>query len=191
MKNCGINLTKKQANLAIGLCIDNSTSFIDDANILFEKNKLNHIIIPIEFAIEELGKAKIILDKIKTTDSDTITLDKQDGWLNHRSKVDVALELIDIPVGYKQLLGLVFGDGPEDYLLDPLAMAAIEDEVKTLKEKTKKGHDLRLESSFVDFDNETFDPKLSRGMTKDEAEMFLRSMDDAISRFRIKYTRID
>ena len=83
-------LTITQANVGLDYCINNINSFIEDVEILLEKNKLDHIIIPIQFVMEELGKAKILLDKIKSCSSDKITISKKDGWLDHEKKVEIA-----------------------------------------------------------------------------------------------------
>ena len=109
MKNSQIKITKKQANKAFELCIDNINSFIQDIEILLKESKFDHIIIQIQFAMEELGKAKILADKINDNSSDKIILSRDDGWLDHEKKVEIASELIDLPRYQKSLLDSLIG----------------------------------------------------------------------------------
>jgi len=177
-------LTITQANVGLDYCINNINSFIEDVEILLEKNKLDHIIIPIQFAMEELGKAKILLDKIKSCSSDKITISTEDGWLDHKKKVEIASHYIDIPNYQKEF---IFDNSPEFFFPDFLAEEIINGEVDELKDKAKRGHSIRLESSFVYFDKETGEPKLGRGLPKEEVEEFLRILDDGLSKLKRDY----
>jgi len=177
-------ITKIQANVGLDYCINNISSFIEDVEILLEKNKLNHIIIPIQFAIEELGKAKILLDKIKSCTSDKITISNKDGWIDHKKKVEIASHYIDLPDYQKKF---IFDFSPEYFVPDFLAEEIIDEEVNELKDKAKRGHSIRLESSFVYFDKETGEPKLGRGLPKDEAVEFLQILNDGLSKLKRDY----
>ena len=186
MSNSQITITKKQANEAFGLCIDNINSFISDIEILLKENKFDHIIIPIQFAMEELGKAKIFVDKINNSSSDKITLTKNDGWLDHEKKVEIASELIDLPEYQKQLLDTIIGHYPMDLFsgFPPgfLADAVEYGELEELQDKAKQGHSLRLESSFVGFNRETGDPTLGKSLSREEVVTFLQVLKDALKK---------
>ena len=205
MANSQIIITKKQANVALGLCIDNINSFVKDTEIMLKENKFDHIIIPIQFAMEELGKAKIFVEKISNSSSDKIILSKDDGWLNHEKKVEIASELIDLPRYQKALLESLseiippcfppgFPPGappgfplgfPSGFLTDVIE----DEEIEELKDKAKKGHSLRLESSFVDFDKESGDPRLGKRFPKEEVVTFLQILNDGLMKIKVDYIK--
>ena len=205
MANSQIVITKKQANVALGLCIDNINSFVKDTEIMLKENKFDHIIIPIQFAMEELGKAKIFVEKISNSSSDKIILSKDDGWLNHEKKVEIASELIDLPRYQKALLESLseiippcfppgFPPGappgfplgfPSGFLTDVIE----DEEIEELKDKAKKGHSLRLESSFVDFDKESGDPRLGKRFPKEEVVTFLQILNDGLMKIKVDYIK--
>ncbi len=189
MKNSQIIITKKQANEAFGLCIDNINSFIQDVEIMLKENKFDHIIIPIQFAMEELGKAKILVDKINNSSSDKITLTKNDGWLDHEKKVEIASELIDLPRYQKELIESLIGYDPIDFTPDFLTDVIVDSEVEVLKDKAKQGHLLRLESSFVGFNQETGDPIIGKRLPKEEVEMFLQILNEGLMKIENDYIR--
>ena len=114
---------------------------------------------------------------------------KNDGWLDHEKKVEIASEFIDIQIHQKMLLGLIIGDGPEDYLIDPLAIEMVDREVEELKDKAKQGHSLRPESSFVGFDKDSGDPMLGERLPKEEVEMFLQILNDGLMKIENDYIR--
>ena len=185
MSNSKIIITKKQANEAFGLWKDNIHSFILDIEILLKESKLDHIIIPIQFAMEEIGKAKILANKINESSSDKITLTKYDGWLNHEKKVEIASELIDLPRYQESLLTSLTGYDlvgfPPSFLMDVIR----DDEVDELRNKAKQGHSLRLESSFVGFNQETGDPIIGKGLPKEEVRMFLQILNDGLKKIEM------
>ena len=191
MKNSQIIITKKQANIAFGLCIDNITSFIQDIEIMLKESKFDHIIIPIQFAMEELGKAKILVDKINNSLSDKITLTKNDGWLDHEKKVEIASELIDLPRYQKELIDSLMRCSPMDIFsgFPPgfLADAVVYGELEELQDKAKQGHSLRLESSFVGFDKNTGEPMIGKGLPIEEVVTFLQVLKDGLMKIEKNY----
>ena len=62
-------LTREQAEKSITMCLDNAWSYLDDADMYISNNRTGHLAIPIEFAMEEIGKGKIIYDKIEKNNS--------------------------------------------------------------------------------------------------------------------------
>ncbi len=187
MKNSQITITKKQANIAFELCLDNVNSFIDDTEILLKENKFDHIIIPIQFAMEELGKAKIFLEKINKNSSDKITLSKNDGWLDHEKKVEIASELIGLPSYQKEILKSFSVPDLDGFPPDFLKEVIEDDEVEELKDKAKQGHSLRLESSFVSFDKESGEPTLGNRLSKEEVRTFLQILSEGLMKIRSDY----
>ena len=89
-----IQITCEQAKKAIELCFENAKSFLNDADILIKNNVPNHISIPIEFALEEVGKAKIIFDKLDSDNS--IIIDDKDGFYDHVTKLKKCTELFEL-----------------------------------------------------------------------------------------------
>lgn len=158
--------TQEQAEKPIQMCLDNARSYLDDADMYISNNKTEHLAIPIVFAMEEIGKAKIIFDKI-TRDSSKILLSYKDGIYSHKTKAQKVISLIDLDVrgdiAEETAEGLLLGDdGGFDYLLDPLTISdKIKQEIE-LKNTGKQGHDIRIVNSYVDFDSNTNEPKIER-----------------------------
>lgn len=154
-------LTHEQAEKAIEMCLDNARSYLDDADMYISKNKTDHLAIPIEFAMEEIGKAKIIYDKMSNNDS-KILLSYKDGIYGHETKTKKAISLIELDVSEKMADALVLGDEPIDYLFDPLTISFNIQQENELKNTGKQGHSIRLASSYVDFDSVTGEPKIEK-----------------------------
>ena len=154
-------LTQEQAKKAIEMCLENAESYLNDADMYVSNNKTEHLAIPIVFAIEEIGKAKIIYDKIEK-DSSKISLSYKDGIYDHKTKTEKAISLIELDVGEKMANGLILGDDILDYLLDPLTISFNISKENELKNTGKQGHGIRLASSYVDFDPITSDPKIGK-----------------------------
>jgi len=155
------SLTKDQAEKAINMCLENARSYLDDADMYISKDRTEHLAIPIVFAMEEIGKAKIIFDKMTDNDS-KILLSYKDGIYDHVIKTKKAISMIELDVGEEIANSLIFGDDMIDYLYDPLTISVnIAQEIE-LKNTGKKGHDIRLASSYVDFDSVTNEPKIEK-----------------------------
>jgi AbiV family abortive infection protein len=154
-------LTKEQTEKAIKMCLENAESYLNDTDMYISNKKINHLAIPIVFAIEEIGKAKIIYDKLEK-DNSKISLSREDGIYDHKIKTEKAISLIELDVGEKMLNGLIFGDDMLDYLLDPLTISVNIRKENELKNTVKKGHGIRLASSYVDFDPITNEPKIDK-----------------------------
>lgn len=155
-------LTNEQAEKAIKMCLDNAWSYLGDADIFISKNKTEHLAIPIEFAIEEIGKAKIIFDKLEKNNSINLSSDEKDGIYTHETKMKKGVSLIELDIDEKMVNGFVLGDHPIDYLLDPLVIEYNVRQEKELQDIGNQGHKIRLVSSFVDFDPVTNDPKIEK-----------------------------
>lgn len=159
------NLTKDQAEKVINMCLENARSYLDDADMYISKDRTEHLAIPIVFAMEEIGKAKIIFDKMLDNDS-KISLSYKDGIYNHVTKTKKTISMVEIDLGEevadKIAEDLILGDYAFDYTLDQKTIwDNIVQEIE-LKNTGKKGHDLRLASSYVDFDSNTNEPKIKK-----------------------------
>lgn len=153
-------LTQEQAKKAIEMCLENAESYLNDADMYISNNRTDHLAIPIAFAIEEIGKAKIIYDKIEKGDS-KISLSHKDGIYDHEIKTGKANSLIELDVGEKIAKSLLLGD-VEGYLVDSLTITSYIRKENELKNTVKKGHGIRLASSYVDFDSLTSEPKIEK-----------------------------
>ncbi len=154
------SLTKDQAEKTINMCLENARSYLDDADMYISKDRTEHLAIPIVFAMEEIGKAKIIFDKIGNNSK--IPLSYKDGIYSHETKVKKVISLIELDPSEKMAEGLLLGDDAFDYLLDPLTISSIVTQENELKNTGKQGHEIRLASSYVDFDSVTNEPKLEK-----------------------------
>jgi len=158
-------LTREQAEKAITMCLDNAWSYLDDADMYVSNNRTDHFPIPIEFAMEEIGKAKIIYDKILENNS-KILLSNKDGIYSHETKMKKAISLIELDgsdeIGDRMAESLLMGDGMIDVSFDYSKILEIITKERELKDKGKQGHKIRLASSFVDFDTATNEPKIEK-----------------------------
>jgi len=128
-------LTQEQANKAIKMCLENAESYLSDAEMYISNNKTNHLAIPIEFAMEEIGKAKIIFDKIGNNSK--ILLSYEDGIYSHETKVMKVISLIELDIGEKIAEDMLLGDDEFNYLLDPIVISSIVKKENELKNTGK------------------------------------------------------
>jgi len=159
-------LTQEQAEKAIKMCLDNAWSYLDDADMYISNNRKDHLAIPIEFAMEEIGKAKIIYDKTEQSNS-KILLSSKDGIYSHLTKMQKAVSLIELDgsddLGDAMAEDLILdGDSGFDYSLNLSTISNIIKKEIELKNTGKQGHDIRLASSYVDFDPITNEPKIQK-----------------------------
>jgi AbiV family abortive infection protein len=151
-----ITLSSKDAKEAIHLCLSNAETFLDDAELLIAQKRVSNVVVPIQIALEEIGKSRIILDKIMDQDDMVddvkIELSTQDGIFNHKAKLQAALSLVSLPFEESSDLDERFNakSCPQigNYVWE-LKMA----EEKELRQRAKQGHYSRLDSCYVDFDN--------------------------------------
>ena len=159
-------LTQEQAEKDIKMCLDNAWSYLDDADMYISNNRKDHLAIPIEFAMEEIGKAKIIYDKTEQSNS-KILLSSKDGIYSHLTKMQKAVSLIELDgsddLGDAMAEDLILdGDSGFDYSLNLSTISNIIKKEIELKNTGKQGHDIRLASSYVDFDPITNEPKIQK-----------------------------
>ncbi len=162
-----IVLCPEQAVKAISLCKENAISYMDDAMHLWLKDRLTHIPIFIEFAMEEIGKAKIILSKLGTvTRTNTITITASDGVYSHERKLKAFADMLALSREEWLRVGIHLDD-QLSITLDKNARALLENDARQAIEQARKGHQIRVESAFVDFDPKTNEPKIGHNLDKD------------------------
>ena len=162
------HLTSEQAETAIKLCLDNARTYLEDADMYISNNRTEHLAIPIEFAMEEIGKAKIIYDKLQNNSSKILLSEKEDAIYSHPIKLKKAISLIEVDIG--ESLGeemiknqILFGEfsGLDFSFNSEIISDTIKKETE-LKNTGKQGHNIRLASSFVDFDPVTNESKIKK-----------------------------
>ena len=157
-------LTRKQAEKYITMCLDNAWSYLDDADMYISNNRTGHLAIPIEFAMEEIGKGKIIYDKIGKNNSKILLSNKEDGIYSHLTKLKKAISLIELDIddemGESMAESLLLGDNSIDVSFNHSRILDTITKERELKDTGKQGHKIRLSSSFVDFDTITNEPKI-------------------------------
>ena len=160
-------LTQEQAERDIKMCLDNAWSYLDDADMYESNKRIDHVAIPIEFAMEEIGKTKIIYDKTLQNNS-KISLSYKDGIYSHETKMEKAVSLIELDISDEIGEAMMMGDvvlGLQEsypYFLDEEKVAEKQRHEKELKNIENRGHGIRLRSSFVDFDKITNEPKIEK-----------------------------
>ena len=161
-------LTQEQAKKSIIMCLDNAWSYLDDADMYISNARIKHLAIPIEFAMEEIGKAKIIYDKMEKNDSKILLSNDEDGIYDHPTKMKKTVSLIELnfddEIGEAMMTDqLIFGGSLEfESFIDQSKILDKIKQEKELKDIGKQGHKIRLASSFVDFDATTSEPKIEK-----------------------------
>ena len=135
-------LTPELANKAIKMCLENAESYLNDVDMYISNNKTDHLAIPIAFAMEEIGKAKIIYDKLEENNS-KIQLSYKDGIYWHDTKIKKAISLIDLDIDEEIAESLLLGDVPSDFLLDPSTILGLVKQENELKNTGTRGHEIR------------------------------------------------
>jgi hypothetical protein len=146
--------TREQAKKAIINLLKNADSFIKDASEKYEKKQLEHITIPITFAMEQLGQSKLIFLKLNSTQGD-ITFEKSDKMFDHQENIDRIKSELEISEDKEKWLDGVWRDAPF-----PIQdISHVVDQFRHLYEDEMKQHMStgaadRLDSSFVVFQND-------------------------------------
>jgi len=162
------HLTQKQAEKAITMCLDNAWSYLEDADMYVSNKRTEHLVIPIEFAMEEIGKAKIIYDKMEKNNSKILLSNDEDGIYDHLIKLEKTMLLIELDIDDEIGEAMALSDlvmGIQQWYESFLDQSKISDKIKQekeLKNMGKQGYKIRLASSFVYFDTITNEPKLEK-----------------------------
>ena len=93
-------LTTDQAGKALRLCLDNAESYLQDIDISVNNKKYDHLFIPLSYAVEEIGKARMLLDGLCRNYGGLIVI-TTDITKDHRLKLNQAIEYMHI---HRQLL---------------------------------------------------------------------------------------
>ncbi len=150
---------------------------MNDAIFLCANDRLQYVPVLMQLAFEEIGKAKIIYDKIKSvSQANTITLTKSDHLYDHEFKLKVFLQLLEETHEDEIKTGVVFSNYPEENKqASKESEPCLRNLKSSIKELIEQGHRLRLDSSFVDFDVQTGEPKIGHNLDK----RTLKSMAEA------------
>lgn len=146
--------TREQAKKAIINLFKNSDRYIEEANKKYKNGELDHITIPITFAMEQLGQVRMIFSKLNSTSGD-ITFERTDKMFDHQANIErIKLEL-EISEDKEKELDAVWRDSP----FPILDINHVVDQFKHLYEDEMKQHMStgavdRLDDSFVVFRND-------------------------------------
>lgn len=163
-----ITITVSQAHKSINMCKSNAWALMNDAIFLCANDRLQYVPILMQFAFEEIGKAKIIYDKIKSaSQANTITLTKSDHLYDHEFKLKVFLQLLEEAHENEIKAGVVFSNyHEENKQASKESKPFLRNSKSAIRELIEQGHRLRLDSSFVDFDIQTGEPKIGHNLDK-------------------------
>ncbi|HKZ61935.1 MAG TPA: AbiV family abortive infection protein, partial [Nitrososphaera sp.] len=150
-----IPLTNEQTWKALKLCLDNVADLLDLA-ALHITTKRYRLLLFVQFALEEAGKAMIIMDKLANPNEVVITT--ADCIYDHETKMLKALERIDLPDEW-HIIREYFRP-PVNYEWPDSVVYFAEDRERLIG-TAKHGHRVRLESLFVEFDPITRDPYIA------------------------------
>ncbi len=129
-------IPKKMLPEGISLCRQNVLAFLADARLMIERGNLNHALVSVEFATEEIGKI-LILKKAMESGEDPVTIKYKVEFLNHDFKSDVAWKFLD------SKYQTVFDEG--------MKFSERIFEKGMWLENTKMNHETRCDCAFVDF----------------------------------------
>jgi AbiV family abortive infection protein len=166
-------ITKEQALKTIDLCLDNSLLYMQEAEKLNDASMTDHIPIFIEFALEEIGKAKIILDKIRAQKS--ITIEESDGFYDHPTKLEEAVKLFELSPTQRTEL---------QKMMDQVLFGIFEITLKGIKKTLTQGHEMRLGSAFVDLDLNTGEPRLGNYLGENYQNLLIKTTFSVINNMR-------
>lgn len=78
----------------IDLCKKNILDYLTEAKIIAQKAFLPHAYVLVQFAIEELGKIKLLQDKLEESNNDPVEIHFKKEFGNHEVKHKKALEML-------------------------------------------------------------------------------------------------
>ncbi len=196
-KKYTINIPKNKLKEGIALCLDNASSFLLDASKMLQADRLDHAPVPIVFAMEELGKVKILTSKInlgeldqELSSQDEITLTEQDGFLDHETKLKKGADMLRIPprASAAYTFALALKRTYSLASLDPLTQLMQNNGLNKLKEKAKKLHKVRLSSSFIGWNNKSKEWELGHDLTKDELLQIIAIVHETVTFYQEVYS---
>ena len=137
-------------NEGVAFCKRNIVDYIKDARLIIKDGRPYHAVINVEFALEEFGKALLIIKAKQNSPTNKVDINgKKKGnfveFCDHNRKVDRALALIDPTDDYRTIFRMAEKGCFEKGILD-------EPEIN---------HETRLECSFVEYKNNKWNLRTS------------------------------
>ena len=172
-----VTITMDQAYKSINMCKSNALALMNEAMFLWANDRILSIPILFQFAFEEIGKAKMIFDILDNNKkSKTIKVNIK-NLSNHKRKHNAFIQLLKQAQKGELRKGVLFSNNPRENAEanKKYGRPMLKESATKLLELIEQSHKLRLESSFVDFDTQTGDPKYGHGLDK----LTLKSMSDA------------
>lgn len=177
--------SRENAKKTVRLCFDNAKDHLEDAKVLISQGQISHIVNPIEFALEELGKADFIIERLKEN-TQTITYDfllHDDSLYKHETKAERIIPKIKLSDYDKHVMHTrianwftSIGHIPIDSMVEDHSEqlnALNEDE---LKNHALKGSNLRMDTNYVNIDHSTGEPSLDRPINHDQGKRWVNSL---------------
>lgn len=185
-----VDLTRTQAYDAIPMCLSNAKEYLEDAKIKYEKRRLKHIRIEFQFALEELGKAKVMMDQMNAGNQ-TITMNNAIRK-THQIKVDYIKSLITVPPAKEKEYEDIWTGFPMPFIqMDAKRIAgkfaALDQDIIT--DIVTDGHNKRLRT-FVNFDDNTHDPYLDGPMREGDSQLMIEVIEKLIDDFQSQAKQI-
>jgi AbiV family abortive infection protein len=185
-----MDLTRHQAHNAIPMCLSNAKEYLEDAKIKYEKRRLQHIRIEFQFALEELGKAKVMMDQMNAGNQ---TIQMSNAIRKTRQiKVDHIKNLIKVPSAKEKEYEDVWANFPMPFI--QMAAKRIAEKFAVLDQDiitdiVTDGHNKRLRT-FVNFDDNTCDPYLDGPMREGDCQLMIRVIEEIIKDFTNQASQI-
>lgn len=168
-----MDLTRTQAIDATKLCLYNTKEYLEDARVLYEKRRLQHIRISFQFALEETGKAKAMIDQLNAGNS--IIEMNHAMRKEHQPKIDYIKNLIKVPPEREKYFEDVWSAFPMSFIqmnANHFAKKFVELDQDILNDIIDDAHEKRLRT-LVNFDGNTHDAYLDPPMREGDCEIMI------------------
>lgn len=178
-----VRIRVDRAMEGIERCLKKSKSFLDDTSKLITDGSLESALGLTIYALENLGKAKMIFDEyqysLQEGETEIVFKDARKTFYEHCYKLMKASSLLDLSKDDEvMILSLALGDD----FPDPVAELLVEQKLMKVKDVLERGHGLRQSGFHVDYD-EKEDKWSELEISKEELERLIESAHKAIKNF--------
>ncbi|CDI04945.1 AbiV family abortive infection protein [Candidatus Nitrosotenuis uzonensis] len=204
-----VDLTRQQAYAAVQLCLQNAREYLKDAKMHYDNKRFQHIRIPLQFSLEESGKARAMIDQLQNGQQ-TIQMNR-DMRKGHQIKVDYIRQFVKPSKQKEQEYNDVWSACP---FLSPSAEPIFDGEAEEMRkmmqeqiasDTTKKfieldkdiinsltvdAHEKRL-GTLVNFDDNTFDPILAGSMNEGHCLVLIDAINNMLDDFDSTFSKIN
>ena len=204
-----MDLTRQQAYDATKLCLKNARDFLDDAKMHYENKRLQHIRIPLVFALEEAGKAKVMMDQLQAGDS-VIEMNPT-MRRGHQIKVDYIKQFVKVSPQKEQYYEDVWSNFPFlSPTVEPVFTGEAEEMRKMFKQQMGKeasekfvkldqdilnglitGASEKRLGTFVNFDENTHDANLAPPMREGDCDLLIDTLYNMLDNFDNTFNQIN